>query len=186
MFEADRGTAGNRWPVVRIRAGNETRFMLLSLEYFALTVHWVGHSVPCAGDGCCLCETLVGRGLFYLAGMCQGRVSIVELGAQSSTHLEQHLKLLHNGFVPGLEIRLLRRSAKSPVYGEVVGRVEGCNVVPRFELARRVLALYKFPPCNPNEPWESYETRIAAMARRRNEQISLRLQQRSESGVPGR
>lgn len=180
MFEADYGTKGNRWQLIRVRPGCESEMVLLSQEFFALTVHWVGHSVPCCGAGCVLCECLAARCLFYLAGVCQNRLSMIELGSESATSIEQHLKLLHGGFVPGLRIRFLRRSAKAPVFGEVVGKVDVGGPVLKRQLARRVLALYKYPPDNPDESFEAYETRIASMARRRNEQIAKRLESSSD------
>lgn len=186
MFEADFGTKGNRWELVRVRPGCESELVLLSQEFFALTVHWVGHSVPCAGNGCVLCESLVARGLFYLGGVCQNRLAMIELGSESAMNLEQHLKLLNGGFVPGLRIRFLRRSAKAPVHGEVVGKVEVKGPITRRQLARRVLALYKFPCDNPDESEADYETRIARMARARNEQIAKRLASSSDGRLRSR
>lgn len=169
MFEADRGTCGNRWPVVRLRAGSSTEIVLLSREFFCLTTHWNRCTIPCAGDGCALCEILPARGLFYLAAMCMGRVHLVELGALSAANLEQHAKLLHGGLRQGLVFSLARRTAKSPVYSECIREQAGVSPVSQIVLAAHVLALYKFPPPNPADSIESYEMRVRGIAQRRNE-----------------
>lgn len=169
MFEGDRGTAGNRWPVVRLGSGGRTEVTLLSCEFFALTTHWQRCTVPCAGGGCALCELLPARGLFYLAVVCGGRVSLLELGAMSAGSLEQHAKLLHQGMRQGLVFSLTRRGAKSPVHSECIRESNGVSAVTAIDLARHVLALYKFPPPNPEEDLGRYEVRIRSIALRRNE-----------------
>ena len=183
MFEADLGTCGNRWPVVRLRAGNTTEIVLLSKEFFCLTTHWHRCTVPCAGDGCSLCEILPGRGLFYVAAMCMGRVHLVELGAMSAANLEQHAKLLHAGMRQGLVFALSRRTGKSPVHSEVVREQPGVSVVPILSLAAHVLALYKYPPPNPGESIEAYECRIRAIAQRRNSLLAQQILQAKSQGV---
>lgn len=175
MFDADRGTCGNRWPVLRVRAGSATEIVLLSQDFFCLTTHWDRCTVPCAGDGCGLCEILPARGLFYLAAMCMSRVHVVELGALSSANLEQHAKLLHSGLRPGLVFSLSRRTGKSPVHSEVVREQAGVSVVPVLVLAAHVLALYKYPPPNIGESIEAYEVRIRGLALRRNSLLARRL-----------
>lgn len=185
MFEARDGNHVRRWDLVRVRTGCETKLVLASQRFFSLTAHWVGVSVPCAGDDCALCETHGARGLFYLAGFCQGRIALLELAAQSAGHLEQHLKLLHNGFVPGLEIRFCRKGSKTPLWSEVVGMKENVQAVSHLELVRHVMALYKFPTSNPDESLESYEQRLAQMARVRNRVTRQRLEKQQLAGMSG-
>lgn len=186
MFEADRSIGGNRWPVVRLVAGSRTEVILLSQSFFALTTHWVGHTVLCSVDACVLCETLPARGLFYVAVLCAGRCSILELGAQSASHFEQHAKLLHGGLRPGLVVELARRGAKTPVHSEVVGCRPDTNAVTPLDLCTRVMAIYKFPPPQPNESMEAYEKRCQVAAQRRNEQIERRLRHSTTGRVGGR
>jgi len=175
MFEADRGTSGNRWPVVRLRAGSSTEIICLSREFFCLTTHWHRCTVPCAGAGCALCDILPARGLFYLAAMCMGRVHLVELGALSAANLEQHAKLLHSGLRQGLVFSLSRRTGKSPVHSEVLREQVGVSVVLPLALAARVMALYKYPPPNPGETLEAYEVRIQTIALRRNDLLAKQI-----------
>jgi hypothetical protein len=175
MFTADRGTCGNRWPVVRLRAGCSTEITLLSREFFALTTHWHRCTVPCAVDECALCELLPSRGLFYCACVCQSRVSLLELGAMSSAHMEQHAKLLHGGMQPGQVFVLSRRGQKTPVHSEVERVQSGVSPIPLLSLAAHVLALYKFPPPNPSDSIEDYEVRIRLIAQKRNELAARQL-----------
>lgn len=175
MFEADQGNGGARWPIVRIGCGSETEVVLLSSRFLPLTVHWVGRSVPCCATGCALCAWLPARGLFYLPVALRGRTSILELGSISACHLEQHAKLLHQGMRPGLEIRLVRRSAKAPIFSEVVGERPGVAEVTLIELACRVCALYQLPPANPAETFDEYQDRLRLITRRRSEVESERL-----------
>lgn len=165
MFHADRTLGSNRWPVVRLVAGSQTEVVLLSSRFFSLTTHWNKCTVPCCGDGCPLCEVLPSRGLFYVAANCVSRVSIVELASQSASHFEQHCKLLYGGLRPGLVVQLTRRGAKTPVRSEVVRVQEGCSEITQLELARHVMALYKFPCPNPDEDLEHYELRCQAVAK---------------------
>lgn len=186
MFNADFSTAGNRWHLLRLRAAADCEVTLLSRGFFQLTTHWVGHTVPCAGDGCELCETLVGRGLFYLGCMSRVGVSILELGAQSALAFEQHCKLLHGGMTPGLVLRLMRRTPKGCVYSEVIGRKDACGEVLAFDLCRRVMAVYKYPPPNVGECIEEYAVRCSGIARRRNSDIAHRLRAAQNGRVGGR
>lgn len=179
MFEADRGTAGNRWPVLRLRAGCHSEIVLLSTSFFEVTTHWAQMTVACAGEGCALCEWLPARGLFYVAAMCTGRVHLVELGAQSASHLEQHAKLLHGGMKVGQVYMLTRRSAKSPVHSECTGQRPAGQEVLKIETAARVMALYKYPGPQPGEDLERYDARIHDMAVRRCEALARRLQEGS-------
>lgn len=183
MFEAERGLGQNRWQVVRLHAGSKTEVTLLSTAFFSLTTHFSRVTVLCAIDGCALCDILPSRGLFYLAVMCCGRVHLLELGAQSAGHLEQHARLLHGGLVPGLVFELSRRGAKSPVHSEVVRVQPGATEVDRLTLAQRVLAVYKYPCCNPGDSIAEYESRIHAIAQRRNQYLAAELQKHKLAGV---
>lgn len=183
MFNADRGTAGNRWPVVRLRAGCSTEVVLLSPAFFALTTHFDRCTVPCAVDDCALCPLLPARGLFYLAVMCNSRVSLLELGGLSASNFEQHAKLLHGGMRPGLVFALSRRGQKSPVHSECIREVPSVSPITTLDLANHVLALYKFPPANPHETIESYEARVRSMAQTRNELAAQRITSRMTQRV---
>lgn len=183
MFEADRGLGQNRWEVVRLRAGSKTEVVLLSTSFFSVTTHFNRVTILCSVEGCALCDILPSRGLFYLAVMCMGRVHVLELGAQSAALFEQHAKLLHGGLVPGLVFELRRRGAKSPVHSEVVRTQEGVSEIDRLTLAQRVLAVYKYPPCNPGDSIEVYEKRVQTIAQRRNEFLARELEKRQSSGV---
>ena len=183
MFNADLGNAGYRWPVVRLRPKCETELTLLSSGFFCLTTHFQRVTVVCAVDGCELCEMLPARGLFYLACLCQGRRSILELGACSANDVEHHAKLLHGGLRPGLQFRLWRDTAKGAVRSEVFGCAPGCGEVEQLTLAQRVLALYKLPCCNPGETIEVYERRIRAVVQRRNRYLAQSLVSHKSAGV---
>lgn len=174
MFEADSGRATRRWPVLRMTPGHKTEVRLLSDRFFPLTTHWIrnaafprGATAPCPGDCCALCETLPSRGLFYLACGVNGGIWILELAAQSSSLLEQHLKLLHGGIKPGQNVVLMRVSEKSPVRSECVSFHEGTKAVSLFDLAARVMALYRYPGPNPSEGLEEYEQRMRTLCQRR-------------------
>lgn len=173
----------NRWPVVRLRAGNTTEVTLVSAGFFCLTTHYCGRTVPCAIEHCSLCELLPARGLYYLAVVCGGRLSILELGATSSAQLEQHLRLLHGGMRPGLVVKLSRRGNKSPVYSECIGMVDGAEAVSPMDLARHVMALYKFPPPQPDEDLGRYGIRLAEIVRRRNQFASEQMRQHKSRGT---
>lgn len=165
MFHADQSLGKHRWPLVRMQAGSHVEVVLLSARFFALTTHWNKCTVPCCGENCKLCEVLPARGLFYVAVGCQSVVSILELGAQSASHFEQHAKLFHGGMIPGLVFELTRRGAKQPVRSQVIRVKEGCREVEDLELATRVMALYKFPCPNPEEGLVDYSDRLARIAR---------------------
>lgn len=179
MFTADRVQGGSRWPVVRMNAGSQTQVILLADHPFALTVHWVGWSAPCAGDGCSLCETLAGRGLFYFPVICQQRASILELSSQSWSHLEQHAKLLHQAVRVGQVYNLTRRGAKNPIWAECVDFRENTTSVPDLALIQRVMAIYKFPPPQPADSLQTYEERIQKSALLRNERLALQIANRT-------
>lgn len=183
MFEAERGTFGNRWPVVRIRAGNKSEVVLLSPRFFSITTHFTRCTVPCAGDACKLCEVLPARGLFYVAVLCMGRLSLLELGAASSGGFEQHAKFSGGGMTPGQVFELSRRGNKSPIYSELVRRQDVGSVVTHLDLAVHVMALYKFPPANPEESIEQYEVRCRLLAQRRNEFAAKELLTRRRAGT---
>lgn len=172
MFEADKSLGVHRWHVVRLPAGTSTEVVLLSPSFFCVTTHWHKCTLLCAIDSCPLCSVLPARGLFYIAVHCLSQVRMVELGAQSAAHLEQHCKLLHGGMIPGQVISLKRRSAKAPVNSEVVRFQENVSAVTQLNLAKHVMALYKFPPPNPSETIETYSVRIQESVRLRNERIA--------------
>lgn len=183
MFDHD-GVAGVvRWPLVRISVGGKTRVVLLSKEFLPLSIHWVGKSVVCSRENCALCEWLPARALFYVACSVGGRASMLELGAMSSSHLEQHCKLLHRGMRPGLVVELTRRSAKSPVYAEVVEEMTSVAEVTLVELVGRVMALYHLPGPNPGECLEAFEKRVRMLASKRSEIAAASLKERRKVGV---
>lgn len=175
MFEASQDSGGSRWPLVRISAHSETEVVCLGTTFLPMTVHWCERTVPCPIENCDLCAYLPARGLFYLAVMCQNRLSILELGALSSSHLEQHCKLLHQGMRAGLVLRLKRGSKKSPVFAEVVSEKSGVQSIDRMTLVARVMALYQMPGPNPAETFEHYGYRCATLSQRRNSQMAERL-----------
>jgi len=169
MFEADRSLGVNRWPLVRIVPGHGTEVVLLSRRFFEISTHWVsegkGRSIPCCGDDCRLCELVPIRGLFYAACMWDSRVAILELGAQASSHFEQHCKLLNGGMQAGLVVMLTRRGAKQPVRSEVLRSQTGCVEVSALELATHVMAIFKYPCPNPGDDLEAYERRCRLVAK---------------------
>jgi hypothetical protein len=171
MFEADRDSSVRRWPVVRLSANSQTRVTLLSSQFFALTTHYYTVTVPCPGDNCDLCDMIASRGLFYLAVMCAQRVSILELGAHSASHLEQHLKLLHGGMVPGHVLELTRRGKKHPIHSTCVETVSVGGSVTHRDLVTHVMSIYKFPCPNPDDTLEAYEARCRTIAVSRNKRV---------------
>jgi len=124
---------------------------------------------------------LPARGLFYLPVTVRGRTSILELGSISASHLEQHAKLLHRGLRPGLLIRLARRTAKAPIFSEVMGEQIGVGEVSLLELACRVCALYQLPPANPGEEFDEYQKRLTIITRRRSE-VEMERMKRVQAG----
>jgi hypothetical protein len=180
MFSADKTLGANRWPVVRLVPGSQTEIVLLSQQFFCITTHWNRCTVPCSGEDCELCELLPSRGLFYVACHAVSQIRMLELGAQSAAHLEQHCKLLHGGMMPGQVIQLSRRTAKSPVHSEVLRFQNNVQAVSAISLAQRVMALYKFPPPNPTEDLERYEARIRESAKLRNRRMAEQLLTKSK------
>jgi hypothetical protein len=187
MFEADYSLALHRWPVVRLRSGSKTEMILCSMAFFPLTTHWVavgkGRTVPCCVTDCDLCELLPSRGLFYVAGVVMSQVSLVELGAASASHFEQHAKLLHGGMRPGLVFELSRSGAKQPIRSEVIRFQEKVQPIPILSLAAHVLALYRLPCPNPDETIERYSVRLQALVQRRNVQLALEFKAHPKTGV---
>lgn len=172
MFEADRSRVLSRWEVLRLKVGHKSEMVLLSSKPFCLTTHYVGTTIPCAGQDCPLCETLCQRGLWYVAGAVNGRCMMVEFGGASYGLLEQHAKLLHGGLRPGQVYRLERHASRRPTWSECVGFKEGVRAVDHFDLCKHVMALYKFPPPNPDETIETYERRCHRMAFVRNKRAA--------------
>lgn len=175
MFEASCSAGVSRWPLVRTQAGGAVNVVILAAGFFPVCVHWAGRSFLCPGDGCALCPLLPLRGLYYLPVDCCGRPSILELASMSSSHLEQHAKLLHGGLRPGLQVRLSRRSAKSPIHSEVVGELAGVEAADLMTFASRVMAIYQMAPSNPGETIADYGQRLAHAARQRGEVVAKRV-----------
>lgn len=186
MFEADQTSGGARWPLVRVAAGSETVVTLLSGRMLPLTVHWAERSVPCCGSDCPLCSWLPARALFYLPVICMQRVSILELASLSSSHFEQHCKLLHGGVRAGLVLRLTRRSQKAPIFSEVIDEKKGVKDVSLVELAAKVMALYQLPAPNVAEELESYSARCAHITRIRAERILAKLKSSNQQSSSSR
>ncbi len=187
MFQADRSLGVHRWQVVRLSPGSATEVVLLSPAFFEVTTHWSRVTVLCPGEDCALCEVLPSRGLFYVAVHCLSAVRMLELGAQSAAHLEQHCKLLHGGMTPGQVIALSRRTAKSPVYSEVVRFQANVSPVSLLSLAQHVLAMYKYPPPNPQDDLTRYEARVREACKLRNRRLADEMAKRSQiGGVTGR
>lgn len=182
MFEADPSRRTRRWPVLRVYQGHVVEGVLLSDRFLPVTTHWVqgkhhpkGATVLCPIDDCDLCELEPSRGLFYVAIGVGGSVYILELSGQSCAHLEQHLKLLHGGMKAGQVLRLKRAGKRQPVHCECVDFRENTGVVPLYDLAQRVMAVYRYPGPSPNETLECYESRVQNMARRRAVQHAIEL-----------
>lgn len=172
MFDAPDPAGAARWPVVRISVGGRCRVITLGSAFLPLSVHWVGHSVPCSRKDCALCQLLPVRALFYLPVVCQGRTSILEVSSTASANIEQHCKLLHGGLRAGLELDVLRRSAKAPLYGEVVGEHSSTSEVALVLFASRVMALYHLPCANPRETLEAYQVRLQVICAVRNDRLA--------------
>lgn len=172
MFEADRTMGSHRWPVVRLRGGSSAEVVLLSPRFFSLTTHWDKLTFPCCGSDCPVCEMLPSRGLFYLAVGCNGQVSLLELASQSSSYFEQHAKFMGGGMLVGQVFHVSRRTDKAPVRSELIRTQENCALVPELELAKRVMALYKFPCPNPGDDLVAYEKRCSSIAKVRCERAA--------------
>lgn len=183
MFEADQTLSMRRWHVVRIGSNSHVEAVLLSSRFFCLTTHWNNCTLPCCGDNCKLCEILPGRGLFYVAVGVMSEIMMLELGAASAAHLEQHAKLLHGGMAPGLVFELTRRGKKQPVRSEVLRVKEGCKEIVELDLAAHVMALYKFPCPNPQETIETYSERCARVARVRCDRAFELIMKKAERSV---
>lgn len=183
MFNGEVIGGLSRWHVVRLPAGSSCEAVLLSGEFFSLTTHWNGCTVVCAGDGCALCEILGTRGLWYVAVHAAGQVRMVELGAVSASHLEQHCKLMHGGMRPGLVIRFSRSGRKQPVHSEVLREQAGVQAVPTLKLAAHVMAIYKYPPPNPADDLGSYDLRLRAACQLRNRHLAEQILSAKKTGV---
>jgi hypothetical protein len=103
---------------------------------------------------------------------------MLELGAQSSGHLEQNAKLFHGGIKPGQVITLSRRGARQPIFSEIVGFQANTSAVKTLDLAQKVMALYKLPCANPSDSLETYASRCAEIVRKRN--VALALKRKAE------
>lgn len=183
MFQSEESLGANRWPLVRLGVGSETKVTVLSTAFLPLATHWLRPTVPCAGEHCQLCLFLPRRSLYYLAVSCASRVSILELGSGSASHFEQHCKLMYGGIRAGLVVQLSRRSQRAPVRSEVVDEVDSVSHVSLFELSRFVMALYKYPCPNPEESFDQYQRRLQVMARTRNEHLAKGFEKRVKDGV---
>lgn len=172
MFEADKSRLLSRWDVLRLRVGHRSEMVLLSTKPFCLTTHYVRSTIPCAGRDCPLCELIVPRGLWYVAGGINGRVMMVEFSGTSFGLLEQHAKLLHGGFKVGQVFVLERRAQKRPTWSECVRSVTTAHEVDHFDLCKHVMALYRFPPPNPGESIDDYERRCHRLAFVRNKRAA--------------
>lgn len=173
MFSNDSTRGSNRWHVIRLKTGSRTECVNLSPAFFPITTHWIGHTVPCCLDDCDLCELVPARGLFYLAVFCMARTMMLEMGAQSSGHLEQHAKLLHGGLKPGQVLSCSRRGQRQPLFSEITDFRSGTSAVDTLHLAAKVMAIYKLPCFNPTEDLECYSARCAGMVRIRNRRLAL-------------
>lgn len=180
MFTADQVLGAHRWPLVRLGAKSRTEVILLSDRFFTLTTHWNNGTIPCPGQDCQVCELLPSRGLYYLAVWCASRINLLELGAHSAVALDQHCGLMHGGLRPGLVVELRREGAKHPVRSEVLREVDQTKTVSELELAKRTMAIYKFPPPNPGEELGGYERRCRALAKIRTDRVADGLRRRSE------
>ena len=172
MFEADHTQGTNRWDVVRLKGGRKTEVVLLSSRFFALTTHWHKCTVPCVGDECPLCDLLPARGLFYLAVGCNSRICLLEMGSVSASYLEQQAKFCHQAMIPGHVYELGRKGDKTPIRAEYVRAMENVKEISHIDLARHVMALYKYPCPNPGEDLEVYERRCRSVARVRCQRIA--------------
>lgn len=190
MFVASHSVGVNRWPLVRVQVGGQTRVICLCDKFLPVAVHWSsfgkGRSILCPQQDCPLCSYMPSRGLFYLAVTCFGHASILELGSQASSHLEQHAALLHGGLRAGLEVQLSRRSPKAPLYSEVTGFADGTRHVTLLQFAAKVMALYSLPCPNPDESLEGYQARLLPIVQRRAEMEDRRQAASVSEGVKGR
>jgi len=183
MFSNDSTRGSNRWHVIRVRSGCQTEVINLSEAFFPITTHYIGHTVPCCLDNCALCDWKPQRGLFYLAVYCLSRTMMLELGAQSSGHLEQHAKLMHHGLRSGQVIRCQRRGQKQPIYTEITDCQQNVTAVAPIDLASKVMALYKLPCSNPGDTIDDYSSRLAGIVRIRNERLALELKKGVSKGL---
>ena len=175
MFVANLNAGVSRWPIVRVQVRGVTEVILLGGRMLPLSVHWLGRSVICAGDCCALDDYLPARGVYYLPVVWGASVSILELAAQSSSHLEQLCSLLHGGMRAGLKVRISRKTPKASLYSEVIGFSETTREVDFLDFASRVMAIYHLPPANPSDTIESYESRVRLIAVTRANHEALKL-----------
>lgn len=189
MFEPSPSAGAARWPIVRVRDRNETEVIVVGMKFLALTTHWIpvgrGRSVLCCVDECALCDVLPARGFFYLPVVWDNRSAILELSALAASHFEQHCKLLHNGIRAGLKVRLARRGQKQPIRSEVVGFHDGARTIDQLTFASRVLAVYNYPPPNPDWDLLEYEQRIRAAAKVRSAREFDLYMKAACPGLPG-
>lgn len=164
MFDVPDSAGVNRWPVLKVRAGGKAEAVLLGTRFLPLSSHWVGHTLPCPGDGCQLCEVLPLRGQFYLPISVSGRATILELSAVAANNLEQHAKFMHGGLAVGQKFEFSRRSAKAPLHAEIIEQIDDITGVPFVVFVSRVMALYHLPPSNPGESVEKYGERLRSVS----------------------
>jgi hypothetical protein len=189
MFDSVPSLGPYRWPIVRVRPGATTEVILCGSKYLSLSTHFIpvgrGRSVLCPCEDCALCDVLPARGFYYLPCVWDSKAAILELSSLASSHLEQHCKLLHGTLRAGLKVRLLRRSAQRPIHSEVIGEHSNVRIVDQTTFASRVLAVYNYPPCNPDEDMPDYERRIRAAAKIRSGREFDMYMKASRAGLPG-
>ena len=57
------------------------QFQVLSPRCYSVPTHWVGRSVPCAGEDCPMCIVRCPRSLFFVGLQVAGRASVYEVPA---------------------------------------------------------------------------------------------------------
>ena len=155
-----------RWPLLRVLAQHETQVELLSGDWFRLSTHYFRRTVLCAeSDLCPLCSLLPVRAYWYLPVVVlpTKQPAILEMSATASSAMEQNAKLLAGSIGPGVQFLLRRKSAKRPVYSEVVGTSEKCSRVSKDVWLTALMAIYLLPMWRVDEDAESYSARTLSM-----------------------
>lgn len=162
-MELETPTKAIRWPVVRVQPQHDVAVVLLSGDWLRLVTHYVGRTVLCPDSASCtLCSLLPSRPYWYLPCLILPRRNrgLLELSATTSADLEQRARMLHGRVGSGLTVRLSRRSAKRPIYCEIVEDVSVVCSLELYEWVSAVMAVYGFPAMRRTEELAAYSARI--------------------------
>lgn len=178
-----------RWPIVRVQAGHDCAIELLSGDWLRLATHYAGRTLLCAeSEACDLCSLCPTRFYWYLpcCVLPTRSPAICEFSASTSSQLEQNAKMLHGCIGAGFKVRLARKSAKKPVYAEVLSYAKTTPQLTFQEWASALMAVYGLPGLRPGETIAEYGVRVEDFILQRANLAANKLLLAHTAGVKGR